>query len=66
MQFIPRIFEENQIMTVKTAASIIFSLMEQLLYDINDAEVAMMEASSKQVDDALVSTRVFHLIVDHH
>ena len=53
-------------MTVKTAASIIFSLMEQLLYDINDAEVAMMEASRKQVDDALVSTRVFHLIVDHH
>ena len=28
VQFIPRIFEENQVMTVKTDATTIFSLME--------------------------------------
>ena len=42
-------------MTVETDASTIFSLMEQVLYNINDAEIAMMRTSSKQVDDSLVS-----------
>jgi len=66
LQFIPRIFEENQIMTVKTDASTIFSLMEQVLYEINDTEIAMMRTSGKQVDDSLVSESISHLIVHHH
>ena len=40
--------------------------MEQVLYDINDAEVAKMRASSKQFGDSCVSTPILHLIVDDH
>ena len=36
LQFIPRIFEENQIMTAKTDASTIFSLMEHVLKKANE------------------------------
>ena len=43
-------------MTVNTDASTIFPLMEYIQYDVNDAEVAMMRTSSKQVDDSLVAT----------
>ena len=66
LQFIPRIFEENQVMTVKADASTIFSLMKYVLYDINDPKIAMMRTSGKQDDDSLVSASIFHLIGDHH
>ena len=44
----------------------ILSLMVYILHDINDAEVAKIRTSSKQVDDCLVSAHMFHEIVDHH
>ena len=59
-------FEENQVMPVKTYASTPFPFMEYVLHDINDAEVLMMGTSSKQVDDSLVSARIFNLIADNH
>ena len=58
-------FEENQVIPVKTYASTPFPFMEYVLHDINDAEVLMMRTSSKQVDDSLVSTRISHLIADN-
>ena len=37
-----------------------------VLYDLNDAEIAMMRTFCKQVEDSLISACFIHLIVDHH
>ena len=64
MQFIPRILEKDQVMTVQADASVAFALMKQILHNVNNTQISVMRSFSKQVHDPIIFSGFNHLVVN--
>ena len=51
-------------MTVQADASVAFALMEQILDDVNNAQISVMRSFCKQVHDPIIFPGFNHLVVN--